>query len=527
MKRAFIAAVVCSLLLTVSSVISVEAQTSSDWSVTWDSSTDWGYGTYQNARVKDGSVDIGIYPPDPHFTGTEWSFFKSIIVDVDVLEAKYEGGKAYFYSRDSSGFGGEIGRAIAYAMNTFYLDSAGIDGATLGFGWKGYSTDFNQGDGTTTLYIQLQKPGETGWQTLWVKTFDTPSGGTEGTETVGVSASTLNKSGNYTMRIYVDWYFDVDGWNDTEKFAWYVDDISFGLKTATHTTHWKNIGATSAWKTLEAGVGIGSGQSITALVQVSDDGAAVKGTKTVSLSNGTKSYGISNLPDARYVRIVSSLTTSSMANTPRLDKYKVTADPLPTLASGDITPTTGPPNTTFTYTVTYTDLDGDEPSSGYPKVYIDGTGYEMTKISGTYTSGATYRFITATLGQGSHGYYFRANDGTSTVRLPASGDYSGPTTPGGEEEEEEEDEEPTPGPAPPALPWEAVAVILIVGGVAGATALVWKTKSHKPKPVKHVPKVKPSEPKPVKPVGRFCPHCKTKLPADAAFCPECGRKFKR
>ena len=96
----------------------------------------------------------------------------------------------------------------------------------------------------------------------------------------------------------------------------------------------------------------------------------------------------------------------------------------PVLSSGSVSPTSGAASTTFTYEVTYTDLDGDAPS--YVKVYIDGVGYSMTKINGTYTGGALYRYTT-TLSVDSHTYFFTASDGTDTARLPTSGSYSGPT----------------------------------------------------------------------------------------------------
>jgi hypothetical protein len=96
----------------------------------------------------------------------------------------------------------------------------------------------------------------------------------------------------------------------------------------------------------------------------------------------------------------------------------------PTLSSGRVSPTSGTPGTSFTFEVTYADPDGDAPV--YVKVYIDGTAYSMTKVSGTYTSGAIYQYTT-TLGIGTHQYYFEASDGTSMTRLPTTGTYSGPT----------------------------------------------------------------------------------------------------
>lgn len=97
----------------------------------------------------------------------------------------------------------------------------------------------------------------------------------------------------------------------------------------------------------------------------------------------------------------------------------------PTLSWASLTPSSGPEGTAFTYEVTYTDADGDAPS--YVRVYIDGSSHTMSKVSGTYTGGALYRYTTSSLSTGSHTYYFTASDGIDTARLPTSGTYSDPT----------------------------------------------------------------------------------------------------
>lgn len=417
MKRSFIAAFVCAFLLLASSSIAVRA----DYSVQWDSDSDWTIGaTYTNARVQNGSVDIGIYPPEPDFSGSTWSFSTSAITSgIDDLQAGRSNGLAYFYCWGDY----DPVEAYGYATNTFYIDTTGVSSPTLQFWWKADGNpyrDFSSTGGTTTLKIMLQKPTGS-WYDLWSKTKTAPWTSTEtGTESINLSAY-LTQSGNYTIKIQTYWYF-TSGWFNPESFSWSVDNISCKLKTATHTSSWKDVGATSAWKTIDYGTSIGSGQSISAQVQVSDDQSTTKGTQTISLSNGTNSYSITSLPSARYVRVVSSLATSSEANTPQLDNYKVTANRVPTISSGSVTPDNGPFGTTFTYSTTYTDQDGDAPS--YVKVYVDGTGYDMTKILGDYTSGATYQFLTATLSKGSHSYYFSASDGTSAA---TSSSASGPT----------------------------------------------------------------------------------------------------
>ena len=107
-----------------------------------------------------------------------------------------------------------------------------------------------------------------------------------------------------------------------------------------------------------------------------------------------------------------------------LDAFEGENQP-PTLSSGNVTPSSGDTTTIFNYYVTYTDSDGDAPTAKY--VYIDGSSHTMTKISGDYTSGATFNYST-TLSAGTHNYYFYFSDGHGhTVRLPTSGTYSGPS----------------------------------------------------------------------------------------------------
>ena len=97
----------------------------------------------------------------------------------------------------------------------------------------------------------------------------------------------------------------------------------------------------------------------------------------------------------------------------------------PTLSSGYVTPSSGDTSTTFNYYVTYTDPDGDAPTTKY--VYIDGSPHTMTKISGDYTSGATFKYSTTLPAGYDYQYYFYFNDGHGhTVLYPATEALFGP-----------------------------------------------------------------------------------------------------
>ena len=95
----------------------------------------------------------------------------------------------------------------------------------------------------------------------------------------------------------------------------------------------------------------------------------------------------------------------------------------PNLSGGSVTPSSGDTTTLFTYQVTYQDNDNDTPL--YVQVYIDGFGNNMAYVSGSYQTGALYRYQT-TLSAGNHYYYFVAHDGGQAARDPNNGTYQGP-----------------------------------------------------------------------------------------------------
>ena len=81
----------------------------------------------------------------------------------------------------------------------------------------------------------------------------------------------------------------------------------------------------------------------------------------------------------------------------------------PELSSGSMSPASGDTDTRFTFTVTYTDEDGDP---GNVSVWIDGVEQEMTPDPSDtdYTDGVDYTYQ-GKLGEGEHDYYFTAEDG--------------------------------------------------------------------------------------------------------------------
>ncbi|MCG2827570.1 MAG: carboxypeptidase-like regulatory domain-containing protein, partial [Thermoplasmatales archaeon] len=97
----------------------------------------------------------------------------------------------------------------------------------------------------------------------------------------------------------------------------------------------------------------------------------------------------------------------------------------PTLSSGGVSPGSGKTDTTFTFSVTYTDADNNAPT--IKNVYIDDVAHEMSSTDTDYTDGAVFTYST-TLSKGSHTYYFEFSDEINApVKLPISGTSSGPS----------------------------------------------------------------------------------------------------
>lgn len=87
----------------------------------------------------------------------------------------------------------------------------------------------------------------------------------------------------------------------------------------------------------------------------------------------------------------------------------------PTLTGGTVTPRKSYPNIDYLYTVTYTDLDNDAPSS--VKVYIDEEFYEMKEVDPAdqnYTDGKDYSFKKV-MSEGSYAIYYGTDDGNGST----------------------------------------------------------------------------------------------------------------
>ena len=94
------------------------------------------------------------------------------------------------------------------------------------------------------------------------------------------------------------------------------------------------------------------------------------------------------------------------------------------LTQSSVSPSSGNTSTTFTFQTTYTEASGATPVRAL--LYVDNVAHPMTKVSGSFSTGALYQ-ATLTLPLGNHAYYFVFTDSSSSWADPlAPSNYSGP-----------------------------------------------------------------------------------------------------
>ncbi|UCC94071.1 MAG: PKD domain-containing protein [Thermoplasmata archaeon] len=132
-----------------------------------------------------------------------------------------------------------------------------------------------------------------------------------------------------------------------------------------------------------------------------------------------------DIPYGRYFQFEVTITTDSLKRhlTPSFKGISVEFNSPPILSLGQMDKSSGDRTTWFEYSITYTDVDNDEPVVKY--VYIDGTPYEMSSPDQDFTDGAVFSFTTR-LNLGEHDYFFEFSDGKNPVRDPPGGSYTGP-----------------------------------------------------------------------------------------------------
>lgn len=138
----------------------------------------------------------------------------------------------------------------------------------------------------------------------------------------------------------------------------------------------------------------------------------------VPLTSPVKAAGNDNFENLEWASWTSLWCDNKENNTP------------PSLSKASVTPSSGDVGTLFTYRVTYSDADCDEPA--FVRVVIDGIQHNITKeevrgFEPTSTHHFYFEKIMNLQDIGTHEYYFVASDGKDNVRFPKTGAFSGPT----------------------------------------------------------------------------------------------------
>ncbi len=109
----------------------------------------------------------------------------------------------------------------------------------------------------------------------------------------------------------------------------------------------------------------------------------------------------------------------------------------PELSAENVTPSSGPASSPFTYQVKYRDTSGQPPSSISVYIDTDPTGRVMIRDMSYGTGGVDvdgwmlFKSSPITLSGGSHTYFFVASNGQVSTRFPAgTGTFSGPVVSG-------------------------------------------------------------------------------------------------
>jgi len=140
----------------------------------------------------------------------------------------------------------------------------------------------------------------------------------------------------------------------------------------------------------------------------------------LTTSSYTPSSSLSD--DAYYWKVRAKNSSGSWGNWSITWTFIVNASS--SLSGGKVSPGGGTITDMYTYTVIFTDPLNNAPHTS--QVVVDGNPYTMTKISGAFTSGATYRYQT-TLAEGSHTYRFQFQDSRdSLLHFPAQSYETGP-----------------------------------------------------------------------------------------------------
>jgi len=312
--------------------------------------------------------------------------------------------------------------AIAEPEGLYYntaplLSNLGFDDTiALDDGW--YQMDSYSGNWT----VLFTNDEDTSWSANW--TIPDFTGLNEGSHTIYFKAS--DDIGN------------VEGEAGEWSWQFYKDTISPAAVTDLTTSNPARTLLVLTWTAPGDNVSTGTASTYdirysTANITDANWDSAIKctGEPAPSAANSTETFTITGLSDNTTYWIALK-TSDKVPNLSTLSNIATgtTQNRPPVLSGGGVSPTSGYTSVSFTYSVTYTDVENDAPGS--ITVSIDGgTSVNMTVRSGQdsdYSNGEIYEYTTtgSALGTGSHNFQFSASDGMDD----ATGDtdsHSGPS----------------------------------------------------------------------------------------------------
>lgn len=129
--------------------------------------------------------------------------------------------------------------------------------------------------------------------------------------------------GSTLMRVIQEWnqwpssFTNGPRYGEVEDYSVFVGDY---VPSGTYTTEWRDTGRNASWYWLNyTAHNTAAGRSIDVVIEVSDDGINPRPETVEQSLSGSGGINISSLPNSRYIRITAGLTSSSAAESPRID----------------------------------------------------------------------------------------------------------------------------------------------------------------------------------------------------------------
>ncbi|WP_455393088.1 Ig-like domain-containing protein [[Eubacterium] cellulosolvens] len=205
------------------------------------------------------------------------------------------------------------------------------------------------------------------------------------------------------------------------------------------------------------------------------------------------------------------------------EKKPVTTPPnkKPKLTQGKVIPNKGTTETDFTFSVHYSDEDGDPPTT--IQVWIDGGAHNMNLKSGEDAANGIYEYKTK-LTEGVHKYYFTANDGKDDAisddgtPIQSSDALSTPNVTKPTEKEEETDYT--------TLLLIFIIIIIIILLLIALIRRKKKAPMEEEEEEIEEEEEEETEEDEIEAEEFECPDCGASLGAGVTVCPECGAEFE-